>query len=211
MTSIFKRIKNNIFADIHNVLDEKERKNPTTMLNQYLRNCESEIKKVEALIKRQSDLKFQFYKEKEQAHYLAAKRLRQGEIAAQANELELVERANKEVEYYKNQALKLEELFEKAEQDIYQLQQQLQEMKNKLQEMKLKRLELMSRENVAHASKRMNESTQKFSEENPFYCFSEVERQIQDLEMQVSEDYEQNTFDARMAKLERELKQNMGA
>jgi len=211
MTSLLKRIKDNISADIHNIIDEKERKNPTTTLNQFLRNCENEIKKVEVLIKRQSDLKVQFYQEKEQAYYMATKRLRQAEVAAQANELDLEERARKEAEYYKNQALKLEELFKKAEQDIYQLQQQLQEMKDKLKEMKLKRLELMSRENVAHASKRMNYSIHKLSEENPFWCFNEVERQIQDLEMQVNEDYEQNTFDARIAKLERELKQNIEA
>lgn len=211
MTSLLKRIKDNISADIHNIIDEKERKNPTTTLNQFLRNCENEIKKVEVLIKRQSDLKVQFYQEKEQAYYMTTKRLHQAEVAAQANELDLEERARKEAEYYKNQALKLEELFKKAEQDIYQLQQQLQEMKDKLKEMKLKRLELMSRENVAHASKRMNHSIHKLSEENPFWCFNEVERQIQDLEMQVNEDYEQNTFDARIAKLERELKQNLEA
>ena len=38
-------------------------------------------------------------------------------------------------------------------------------MKNKLKEMNMKRLELMSRENVAHASKRMNHSMHKLSEE----------------------------------------------
>lgn len=209
MTNLLRRIKDNVLADIHGALDEKERKKPTAILNQYLRNCEKEITRVEGLIKRQNDLKAQFYKEKEQAHYLSAKRLRQADIAKQANEVELESRARQEAEYYKNQATKLEELYQKAEQDMYQLQNQLQDMKNKLKEMKMKRLELMSRENVAHASKRMNESMYQFSDENPISRFEEVEQQIQDLEMQVNADYEKNTFDMRIAQLEKDIKKEL--
>lgn len=211
MTNLFKRIKDNILADVHQVLDEKERKNPTALLNQHLRNCEKEVTKVEALIKRQTELKSQFYQEKEQAHYLASKRSRQASIAAETNETELANRAQQEAAYYEKQALQLEELFQQAEKDIYQLQNQLQDMKHKLQEMKMKRLELMRRENVAHASKRMNESMHKFSGENPFFRFGEVEKQIEDLEMKVNADYEQSTFDMRMAKLEKDLKEKKEA
>jgi len=207
MTNLLRRIKDNISAEIHSMLDEQERKNPTAILNQHLRNCEKETKKIETLIKRQTDLKAQFYKEKEQAHYLGAKRLRQADIAAQASEAELESRAREEAEYYKKQAMALEEMYQKAEQDIYLLQNQLQDMKNKLKEMKLKQLELMSRENVAHASKRMNDSVTQFSTDSAFDRFQEVEQQIKDLEMQVNSDYEKNTFDMRIAQLEKELKE----
>jgi len=205
MTSLFKRIKDNVLAEAHQMLDDKERKSPVAMLNQYLRNCETEVRKVEKLIERQNMLKRQFYHEKEKAKSMLKRRLEQADIASRAQEVELEARARHEVEYYTEQAEKLEVLHAKAEQDIFQLQNQLHDMKNKLKEMNTKRLELMSRENVAHANRRINESMNKFTESNPFFRFDEVEQQIQDLELRINADYDRDTFDMRIAKLERDM------
>jgi len=203
--NLFTRIKDVVAADLHRVLDEKEKKNPSAMLNQFMRNCEAEVKKVEGLIKRQGELKSKFYQEKEHADYMAKKRRSQVDIAMHAGEEDLERRAHEEAVYYKEQAMKLEGLYKKAEADEYELQNQLQDMRNKLKEMHNRRLELMSRENVAHANKRMNSSMSHLSDDGPYACFEEAERQIQRLEEGVHEDYERTSFDMRMASLEREL------
>ena len=203
--NLFTRIKDVVAADLHKLLDEKEKKNPTAMLNQFMRNCEAEVKKVEALIKRQGELKSKFYQEKEHAHYMAKKREHQVDIAMKAGVEELEKRAHEEAVYYKEQALKLDGLYKKAEKDEYDLQNQLQDMRNKLKEMHNRRLELMSRENVAHANKRMNASMTDLSTDKPQSCFHDVEKQIERLEEMVHEEYERTSFDVRMASLEREL------
>ncbi len=208
MASIFNRAKENFLAEAHQFFDENEKKSPIAMLNQYLRNCEKETQKIEGLISRQAMLKRQFLREKEQAQFLVNKRSNQAEIAAKANEVELEARARQEIEYYTKQASKLDELHLKAENDVYQLQNQLHDMKNKLKEMHTKRLELMSRENVAHANRRINDSLNKFSDQNPFLRFDELEHQISELELRINEDYERDTFDMRIAKLERELNED---
>lgn len=203
--NLFTRIKDVIAADLHKMLDEKEKKNPTVMLNQFMRNCEVEVKKVEGLIKRQGELKSKFYLELEHAEYMAKKRAHQVDIAMKAGEEELEKRAHEEAVYYKEQALKLEGLYKKSKKDEYDLQNQLQDMRNKLKEMHTRRLELMSRENVAHANKRMNVSLTDLSADGPNTCFADVERQIERLEEMVHEDYERTSFDMRMSNLEREL------
>lgn len=57
MANIFTRIKNAVEADLHDVLDKKEQKNPIKALNQYLRQAEQETEKVRRLIDRQYKLK----------------------------------------------------------------------------------------------------------------------------------------------------------
>ena len=85
--SLFERARDAILADFHNVLDEKERKNPIAMLNQYLRDSEREITKIEKLIQRHKALKSNFARELEQARYFVNKRSKQAIIAQEAGEL----------------------------------------------------------------------------------------------------------------------------
>jgi len=202
--NLFTRIKDIVMADLHTVIDEKQKKNPSAMLNQFLRNCEGEVKKVEELITRQADLKSMFYQELENAQYMAKKRGHQVDIAMKAGEVELEKRAQAEAVYYKEQVDRLTDLHEKAKKDEFELQNQLQDMKNKLKEMHNRRLELMSRENVAHANKRMTASMGNLTD-GPKSCFADVEAQIERLEELVNDDYVKTTFDVRMAQLEREF------
>lgn len=51
--NLFERIKNSISADVHELLDQKEEKNPLSLLNQYLRQCELEVNKARKLVERQ--------------------------------------------------------------------------------------------------------------------------------------------------------------
>jgi len=203
--NLFTRIKDVIAADLHKLIDEKEKKNPSAMLSQFMRNCEGEVKKVEGLIKRQGELKSKFCQEKEYAEYMAKKREHQIDVAMKAGEEELEKRAHEESVYYKEQAMKLEGLYKQAEKDEYDLQNQLQDMRNKLKEMHNRRLELMSRENVAHANKRMSTSLSGLSADGSRSCFADACKQIDRLEEMVYEEYDRTSFDLRMASVERDL------
>ncbi|MGG0238940.1 PspA/IM30 family protein [Bacillus rhizoplanae] len=205
--SLFGRVREAILADLHNVLDEKERKNPIAMLNQYLRDSEREVTKIEKLIERHKTLKSNFARELEQARYFVNKRSKQAVIAQEAGEMQLQERALEEVAYYEGQVARLEEMYAGVMEQIDELERRLSEMKNKLKEMNAKRMELMARENMAHANRRMNMALHKMDENNPFLRFEEIENHILDLELRINEDHERDTFDMKIAKLEREMKE----
>ena len=77
MTNLFERIKQSIAADFHDVIDQKEEKrNPVSVLNQYVRESEAEVKKAKILLERQGLLKEEFYREWKQAQQMVKKRKR---------------------------------------------------------------------------------------------------------------------------------------
>ncbi|WP_028400408.1 PspA/IM30 family protein [Ectobacillus panaciterrae] len=205
--SLFQRVRDVVLADIHNALDEQEKKNPIALLNQYLRDGEREAQKIEKLIERHKMLKTNFFRELEQARYMAKKRKHQAEVAGQAGEAALEARAVQEAEYYEGQANRLEGMYTKTIEQTEELQHRLSEMKNKLKEMHAKRMELMARENVAHVNRRINDTMHKISEGNPFLRFEEIEEHMRDIEQRINEGYERDTFDLKIAKLEKQLKE----
>lgn len=208
--SIFSRVRDVVLADLHQVLDEQEKKNPIALLNQYVRDGEGEVRKIEKLIERQKVLKTNFFRELEQSRYMEKKRNHQAVIAKEAGERELEERACKESEYYQQHGDQLESMYNTSIQQIDELEQRLQEMKNKLKEMHAKRMELMARENVAHANRRINDALTKISDDSPFLRFEEIEEYITNLERQINEDYERDTFDTKIAKLEKMRNEAVG-
>jgi len=156
MTNLLERIKNTVMADLHEVLDKREQKNPISLLNQYLRESENETKKVAGLIERQYMLKEEFIKEWKQAEYLADKRKKQAEIAKLANEPELHDVALEEEGRYREQAKRLQLAYEQAVTQLENLERKHREMKLKLKDMNIKRLELMGRENVIKVNEKIH-------------------------------------------------------
>ena len=104
MAKLFNRLKNSITSDFHEMLDEKEKKNPIALLNQYLRECEAEIEKVRKLVERQYLLKQEFMKKLSEAQKLADKRKYQAEVASNAGETELYQFAISEHEHFAERA-----------------------------------------------------------------------------------------------------------
>lgn len=205
MSNLFTRIKNTVLADLNEVLDKKEQKNPIALLNQYLRESELETEKVRKLLERQHSLKDQFTREYKQAIELAQKRSRQAEIASQAGETELYQFALNEKAHYEERAARLNESLHTVQNQLSELEQKYEEMKHKLKDMHIRRMELMGRENVTRAHNRMN----KVLEENTysdksFSRFSDIEAYLDRLENQVNSEYYRNTIDARIAQLEKQ-------
>jgi phage shock protein A len=206
MSNLFTRLKDSISADLNDMLDQKEQKNPIAMLNQHLRRCEKEVKRVRELIDRQYLLKDQFIKEYHEASEMAAKRLRQAEIAERASETELYTFASKEHEDYTQKASRLKNAYDTTVKQLDQLEQKYAEMKRKLKDMYLKRMELMSRENIANANHRINSVIQpERAFGQSFSKFEESEMYLEQLEQKVTTNYHQNTIDARIREIEREL------
>lgn len=206
MTNIFTRMKDAISADIHQLLDEKEQKNPIASLNQYLRQSEQQKLKVKRLLERQYRLRDEFAKEYHQANDYANKRLKQAEIAKAAEEPDLYEYAMKEYEEYKLRAERLKAAREETVNQIDLLERKYKEMTHKIKDMQLKRMELMGRENVARTAQHINHVLQE-EFDKPLHKFEELERYIENLENQVNRRYFESTFDYKISQLERKLEQ----
>lgn len=207
MGNLFTRIKNSITADLHEALDQKEQKNPISILNQHVRQCEQEVEKVRKLVERQYLLKEEFAREHRSAQNLAAKRKHQAEVASKAGENQLYELAVNEKLQYEDRANKLKESLEKANLQLIDLEKKYEEMKHKLKDMNLKRMELMGRENMVRANHQISQvlDSGKYTTESNS-TFEEMESYIDRLEHQVTSAYHRNTIDARIAQLEKEMK-----
>lgn len=204
---LFNRIKNTIAADLHEVLDQKEQKNPITVLNQYLRQCEQEVEKVRKLVERQHILKDGFTREYTEATKLAEKRKYQAEVATKAGEKELYTFANQEQIQYEERSARLKQSLEAASQQLLELEKKYEEMKHKLKDMYIKRMELMGRENMARAHYKMNQVLDSSSQTNKAEAsFTDMENYLERLEQQVDSAYYRNTIDSRIAQLEKEMK-----
>ncbi|WP_328086224.1 PspA/IM30 family protein [Fictibacillus nanhaiensis] len=205
--NLFERIKNSISADVHELLDQKEEKNPLSLLNQYLRQCELEVNKARKLVERQQLLKDQFVREMEEAEARAAKRAHQAEIAQQANEQELYQFALQEKEQHTVRAANLKESTLQAEKDLVELEQKYEQMKHKLKDMQIKRMELMGRENVARAHQKMDRVIDPSqSIKKSAFRFDEIETYMDRLEQKVNAEYHASSMEAKLAKLEKDWK-----
>ncbi|MGX1266093.1 lia operon protein LiaH [Rossellomorea marisflavi] len=208
MGNLFQRIKHTVMSDIHEVIDKKEQKNPIAVLNQYLRQCEQEVEKVQKLMERQYTLKEEFKKEHHHALSLAEKRKHQAEVAGNAGETELHQFAVQEQAFYEERALRIAESAAQAEKDLQDLERKYEEMKHKLKDMYIKRMELMGRENIARAQSKVNTVLDPSAgyTDGRFSKFDEIEQYLDRLEHGVQNSYYRSTIDAKIAQLEKETK-----
>ncbi|UOQ95223.1 PspA/IM30 family protein [Halobacillus shinanisalinarum] len=205
MANVFTRLKDSITSDLHEALDQKEQKNPIAMLNQYLRESEKETEKVRKLVERQYRLKDEFGREYQKAQEMADKRKHQAEVAEKAGEETMHAFAVKEQEEYEARAERLKASRLDAMEQLETLERKYEEMKHRLKDMHLKRMELMGRENIARAHNRMNQVIEDTADK-PYSRFSEMDRYIEELEYKVNSAYYRNTFDSKVAQLEKDMK-----
>ncbi|RYM00009.1 PspA/IM30 family protein [Sporolactobacillus sp. THM7-7] len=211
MSNVFTRLKESIVSDINDLLDQKEQRNPIATLNQYLRRCEKEVKRVRELINRQYVLKDTFIKEYHHTSEMAEKRKHQSEIAERAGETELYAFAIKEQEDYAQKASRLKTSYETTVKQLDHLERKYAEMKRKLKDMYLKRMELMSRENIANVNHRIDRVIHpEHAFGQSFSKFEESDMYLERLEQKVNNDYHHYTIDARIKQLEQELEKKNG-
>lgn len=212
MGNLFTRIKDSVAADFHELLDQKEQKNPTAQLNQYVRECEEQTKKIRHLVEKQYQLKQEFSREYNFAKSMAEKRKKQVEMAKEASEFELAEQAESEQHQYEERLEKVNGIRENAIEELETLETKYVQMKHKLKDLYVKQMELKGRENVAQAHKGMNkvlhsdlDATKSTSR------FAELEQYIEKLENQVNSDHRLHTLDARLAEMEKDYNKNIAS
>ncbi|MEK3798782.1 PspA/IM30 family protein [Peribacillus sp. FSL H8-0477] len=207
MNDLFSRMKQTLTADFYHVLDKMEQKNPIALLNQYLRQAEAETEKVRQLVERQYQLKAEFTKELAEAEGLAEKRKNQAKIAEKAGESELQAFAIQENELYSTRALRIKEALVKAEKQLNELEYKYREMKHKLKDMNIRRMELMGKENIAHAHQRMNQVIDAGSTSSSSTGkFEDTENYLDNLEQRINSNYQRQSIDARIIQLEKDMK-----
>ncbi len=203
MTNLFTRMKDSVMADLHDLMDQKEEKNPIAHVNQYIRECEQEVKKIKRLVEKQYEIKQDILKELNQAKTMVEKRKRQFQLAEEMQETELANEAKTELDQFETRVAQLNEMYDKSIKDLELLENKYVQMKQKLKDLYVKRLDLKSRENVARTKQGMNKVLETELVSKSASKFAELESYIERIEQRVQSDYRLHTLDARFQDLEK--------
>lgn len=197
--NLFQRFRYTVEADLHQLFDKKEQKNPIAMLNQYIREAEKQTEQTGKLLERQGQLKEKLEQEYKENADLLAKRESQLALAKTSGEQDLIDFATDEVTAYSARNLTLQASIEASTREYFELERKFETMKHKIKDMKVRQLQLMGKENVTRAHHQMDGMIAKNNKTN----FEDLEAYIDKLAYQIDKDHELTTFEARLAELEK--------
>lgn len=197
--NLFQRFRYTVEADLHQLFDKKEQKNPIAMLNQYIREAEKQTEETGKLLERQGQLKEKLEQEYQQNADLLAKRESQLTLAQTSGEQDLIDFATDEVAAYTARNHTLQASIEASTREYFELERKFETMKHKIKDMKVRQLQLMGKENVTRAHHQMDGMIAKNNKTN----FEDLEAYIDKLAYQIDKDHEVTTFEARLAQLEK--------
>ena len=197
--NLFQRFRYTVEADLHQLFDKKEQKNPIAMLNQYIREAEKQTEETGKLLERQGQLKEKLEQEYQQNADLLAKRESQLTLAKTSGEQDLIDFAMDEVTAYTARNHTLQASIEASTREYFELERKFETMKHKIKDMKVRQLQLMGKENVTRAHHQMDGMIAKNNKTN----FEDLEAYIDKLAYQIDKDHEVTTFEARLAHLEK--------
>lgn len=184
---------------------EMPRSSGEAELNRHIRGAEKEALSVERLVERQRTLLAELAGKRDDAKKMADKRYEQTELAKQAGEEKLAERAALESKHYGEQYRYFEGLIDEGKRELDTLERRALEMKLKLDEMQNKRYEFAMRENLDLLKGALDQIFgQNTSQSHPF---TEEEKKEQPAEEKQDTQEDEDDFEAKLKELERRFKQ----
>lgn len=203
MTSLLNRLKYSIEADLHNLFDKKEKKNPIAMLNQYIREAEKQTEQTGKWLERQGNLKQELEKELVETMQMVEKRKNQVDLATASGEEDLAAFALAEVTAYEERAIVLQNSIHQTTEELFGLERKYEEMKHKIKDMKVRQLQLMGKENVTRAHHQMDRILQPEQKEKNFGTFEDMEQYIERLGQKIEKEHEVTSMEQRLQMLEK--------
>ncbi|GEN83197.1 phage shock protein A [Sporosarcina luteola] len=203
MNSLWNRLKYTVQADLHTVLDKKESKNPIAMLNQYIKEAEKQTESVGKLLERQGKLKVALEKEYAEAEAMLEKRRHQLELATSTGEEDLVAFASDEVRAYETRAAEIAHSITESANEMTALERKFEEMKHKVKDMKVRQLQLMGKENVTRAHRRMDKFISPENGDKQVSSVEEMNAYIENLGGKINREYETSSMERRLELLQK--------
>ncbi|WP_058307105.1 PspA/IM30 family protein [Gracilibacillus massiliensis] len=188
MFQFFKRVKTVVGSELNSMLDKAE--DPVKMLDQFMRDMESDIREVESAVAKQIANEKMLKRKADDAQALVEKRQAQAEKAIEAGNEDLARRALEDKKDQESQANTLNESWERARKDADQLREKLDEMKKEYQQMQLKKDSLKARAESAKTRTKMNRTMSSIGNDDSKRGFERMEEKVMqfEAEAETSED-----------------------
>lgn len=188
MFKFFKRVKTVVDSELNALLDKAE--DPVKMLDQFMRDMESDIREAEAAVAKQIANEKMLQKKYEEAQKMVEKREEQALKAVEAGNDDLARRALEDKKLHTQTAETLKESYERAKLDSEAVRKKLDEMKAEYYQMKLKKDSLKARAESAKAKTKMNRTLSGIGSDESKRGFERMEEKVLqfEAEAETSED-----------------------
>ncbi len=180
MFQFFKRVKTVVGSELNSMLDKAE--DPVKMLDQFMRDMESDIREVESAVAKQIANEKMLKRKSDDAQALVEKRQAQAEKASEAGNEDLARRALEDKKEQASKATTLSDSWERAKKDADQLREKLDEMKKEYQQMQLKKDSLKARAESAKTRTKMNRTMSSIGNDDSKRGFERMEEKVMQFE-----------------------------
>ena len=188
MFKLFKRVKTVVDSELNALLDKAE--DPVKMLEQFMRDMESDIRDAETAVAKQIANEKMLQKKYEDATKMVEKRDEQAIKAIEAGNDDLARRALEDKKIHSQTADTLKESYDRAKLDSDSVRKKLDEMKAEYYEMKLKKDSLKARAESAKTRTKMNRTLSGIGSDDSKRGFERMEEKVlqYEAEAETSED-----------------------
>ena len=174
--SLFKRIGDNIRANMNSLLDKAE--DPVKMLEQYLRDMAEDITEAETAVAKQIAVVKRFEAQYQEAQAMVEKRESQAMAALESGREDLARRALEDKKLNQSKADEYYAQYQQYRDVADRLKGQLTDMKDEFDKMKAKKATLVARAQAAKAQKGVNEVMSGFGKDNARSGFERMEEKV---------------------------------